>query len=273
MPSTLPVLGAALTSFELPDHLDWVLEKQRDLELQDFVMGSTLNSDWSEQASSIKAMLSDYRGRLGLHGPFWDAGLGSLDVDVVEVLKKRLMQSLDACEALGATQLVLHSPYTIWLHHNRENYIGAVDGLLDRTQENISEAVQRAENIGCTLVLENAEDVDPDFRRQLVERFDSSALAVSLDTGHAYYAHKTHDGPELAEWVRSAGAHLQHIHLQDCDGLADRHWEMGAGTINWSEFFEVLWAEGSRPRLLIELFENSKIPEAAAHLEKLGLAQ
>lgn len=66
-----PVLGAALSIKSIPAHRDWLLERQRDLEIQDFVRADLLDGDWRTAATEIKQMLSGHRGRLGIHGPFW----------------------------------------------------------------------------------------------------------------------------------------------------------------------------------------------------------
>lgn len=42
-----PVIGAALTNAELATYQDWILEKDRDLELQSFCNASVLDDDWT----------------------------------------------------------------------------------------------------------------------------------------------------------------------------------------------------------------------------------
>jgi hypothetical protein len=42
---TLPVLGVAVPLAGLRQHRDWILERQRDLELQDFCWADVLNGD------------------------------------------------------------------------------------------------------------------------------------------------------------------------------------------------------------------------------------
>ena len=66
MSATLPVLGAALSVKSIPTHTDWLLERQRDLEIQDFFRADLLDSDWRSTAKEIKSMLSGHTGRLGI---------------------------------------------------------------------------------------------------------------------------------------------------------------------------------------------------------------
>ena len=64
-----------------------------------------------------------------------------------------------------------------------------------------------------------------------------------------------------------------HVHLQDADGYADRHWPLGYGNINWRAIFAQLAGITSNPRLIIEIRDKSQIQASAAHLAALGLAQ
>ena len=66
---------------------------------------------------------------------------------------------------------------------------------------------------------------------------------------------------------------LAHVHLQDCDGYADRHWPPGQGTIRWHSVFRALAAIEAKPHLVLELRKYADIPMAMAYLEREGLGQ
>ncbi|MCA1953347.1 MAG: sugar phosphate isomerase/epimerase [Hyphomicrobiales bacterium] len=271
--SELPVLGAALNRRTLPLHRDWILEQQRDLEIQDFFDSSVLDGDWRAVVAELKPLLAGYSGRLGLHGPFWGFTIASQDPLIRQVVTKRFLQGLEACEALGATQMVIHSPYTTWDHNNMDANRGAREGVIARAQETLAPVVARAEAIGCTLVIENIEDKDPMDRVRLAASFGSEAVKVSLDTGHAHYAHVATGAPPVDFYVTAAGESLHHVHIQDIDGYADRHWLPGEGTIRWAGVFRALAALTGRPRLIIEVKDQPNLRHGAAYLEALGVAR
>ncbi|MCV0425004.1 MAG: sugar phosphate isomerase/epimerase [Roseibium sp.] len=269
----LPVLGAALTLDALEDHLDLMLEKPRDLELQDFWPGEVLNGDWKPLVERAGKLLDGHQGRVGIHGPFFGFAIDSMDVDVRDIVKKRLLQGLEVCEELGGTHMVVHSPYTTWDYNNLDNYENARERKIELCHLTMTEAVKRAENIGCELVIENIEDKDPYARIELAESFGSDAVKISLDTGHAHYAHGSTGAPPVDYFIKAAGNRLRHIHLQDADGYADRHWTLGEGTINWHAVFAALGKLDSTPRLIIELREHSGLRASIANMVALGLAQ
>lgn len=269
----LPILGAALNLDTFETHRNLMLEKPRDLELQDFVDASVLKGDWASVVERARKVLDGHKGRVGIHGPFWGFTIDTMDPDVREIVKQRLAQGLNVCEALGATHMVVHSPFTTWDHNNLDNSDNGRDQLIELCHLTMSDAVKRAEDIGCELVIENIEDIDPHARIKLADSFGSHAVAVSIDTGHAHYAHGSNGAPPVDYFVKAASNRLRHIHLQDADGHADRHWSLGQGNILWHSVFAALGKLTSEPRLIIELRDHADVPASIKYLADLGLAQ
>jgi sugar phosphate isomerase/epimerase len=268
-----PVLGVALPLDGLRQHKAWILEKQRDLELQDFFWAEVLNGDWKPLADEIRKELSGYKGRLGIHGPFWGFNIATMDPDVRDVVRKRMSQGLDVCAHVGATQMVIHSPYSTWDYNNLDYNPGSRQQVIERTHAAIGDAVKRAEDMGVVLVIENIEDKDAHIRVDLAKSFDSPSVRVSIDTGHANYAHGSTNGPPVDYFVHAAGDMLHHVHLQDTDGHADRHWNPGEGNIAWPEVFRALSRVQSHPRLILEVRNKDTVRAGADHLLALGLAE
>jgi sugar phosphate isomerase/epimerase len=269
---TRPILGAALMSDSFEANKAWVLDKQRDLEIQDFYDVDVIAGDWRPLADKIKRQLDGYTGRLGVHGPFYGFNIATPDHDVRKVVQKRLMQGLDICAVLGATQLVVHSPFTTWNHYNLDGRPGARETLISNTHLAMHEVVKRAENMGVVIVIENIEDNDARSRVDLVRSFNSDAVRVSLDTGHANYACGVTNGPPIDHHVHVAGDLLHHVHLQDTDGYADRHWHPGQGNIAWVPLFEALGSLSSHPRLILEVDDFMGVQTGWRYLAEHGLA-
>lgn len=146
---------------------------------------------------------------------------------------------------------------------------GAAEAVVERVHANMGAAARRAEAQGVTIVIENIEEKDPRGRVALAASFDSPAVRVSLDTG---YAHGATGAPPVDRYVRAAGAMLAHVHLQDADGYADRHWPPGRGTICWPAVFEQIALLPETPRLILELRDPAEIVPGAERLAELGLA-
>ncbi|SMO90263.1 hypothetical protein SAMN06265221_11757 [Paracoccus laeviglucosivorans] len=109
--TNLPLVGIAITTRNLPEYRDFLMNDQRDLELQDFCNADLLNGDWRGVADTAKAQLAGYTGRLGIHGPFWGLNIANPDTEMGYLVRRKHLQGLEVCEYLGATQMVIHSPY------------------------------------------------------------------------------------------------------------------------------------------------------------------
>lgn len=268
---TPPAIGAAVMTRDIPDLRDWLFERDRDLELQDFILPPVLD-DWRGTVAAARRELAGWKGRLNIHGPFFDLHLDALDPEARAFARRRLIQGLEAAEALGADLMVAHSPFSTWGHANDFLARGGRAAVIGRVQETLRPVLDRAEAAGITLALENIEDKEPQDRVDLVAALDSPAAAVSLDTGHAHYAHVS-TGGRPADWhVLAAGPRLAHVHVQDMDGYADRHWPPGRGTVPFRPIFAALAERAPDARLVLELDRAADIPEGAAHLAALGVA-
>ncbi|MDM7932344.1 sugar phosphate isomerase/epimerase family protein [Tabrizicola sp.] len=271
--TTLPILGAALGHDDLAAHRDWLLEAPRDLELQTFVEARVLDGDWSGLAAETVKLLDGHAGRLGIHGPFWGFTIASYEPEVRKIVTRRLHQALDVCAAVRGTHVVIHSPFTTWGYNHRGLYPGDGARLIEAARDTLAPVLTRASDMGVTFMLENIEDVEPADRAALCAELGWQALELSVDTGHAHYAHVSTGAPPVDFYLRAAGARLGHVHLQDADGFADRHWQIGHGTILWPSVFKAIAETGANPRLILELRDKSGVIPSARHLTALGLAQ
>lgn len=268
----LPVVGAQLTALLLDKYRDWLFEKDRDLELPEFAMADILRAP-DPFIDMARTKLDGWRGRLGVHGPFRGFEIDTGDKEVRAVVQARLDACLAACEKLGAVQMVIHSPYDAWDHANLGNKPRDRQRRVSAILDTLGPALKRASDQGVTLVIENIRDVDPAERAAVVAAADSPALKLSVDTGHAHWTYSNCNAPNAAGFIAAAGEALAHVHLQDTDGTADSHWALGEGTIDFAAIFDELGQLESRPHLIVEINDFSKVPESVAHLERLGLAQ
>ena len=271
--TTLPVVGAAMPSTKLPEYRDWLLEGQRDLEIQDPAWPDFLDSDWQPIVNEIRSQLDGHTGRVGVHGPFWGLPIAAIDRNVRTAVKERLKQSLDFCAAIGATHMVVHSPFDFLgtPYAPLTRYGGGFD-LLEVIHATLDDAAAYAESIQCALVIETIYDRDPLVWSELVKSFESDYVRASIDVGHVFINQQL-GAPPPDYWIRHAGSSLGHVHLQDSDGYADRHWVLGDGMINFKAIFEALSTLDQNPRLIIEVIDKgSSILKAAQWLTEQGLA-
>lgn len=267
--STLKTLGAALMTHELEPYIDWLKAAERDLEVQDFFQHELLDGAWEAKVGEAKALLDGYPGRMGIHGPFWGLHLANPDTLLRKTVTQRLLQGLAAAEGLGATHMVIHSPVDPWMHRHMLNNKAQKDKVIGLVKETLAEPLEKAESIGCILVMEDIMDLDPRLQLDIIHANESDYLRMSIDVGHAFCMHIQHAAPPPDQFIAEAGKYLEHVHIQDNDGYIDRHWLPGEGNINFKAIIEELDKLEHNPRLIIEVKEKARVKEAANYLESL----
>ncbi|NAZ36313.1 sugar phosphate isomerase/epimerase [Rubellimicrobium sp. CFH 75288] len=271
---TLPLLGAALRLSDLDPVRSWILDAGRPVEIQDFVSPAITGGDASDLVKGWRRALDGHRGPRGLHGPFFGLDISSPDAEIREIVQRRLLRGLEIAEMLGADQMVIHSPFTMWHRLNYVNYGFLRETLFAAAQDCLAPVLDRAAGQGCMLVLENIDDTDPLDRGDLVDRIGHPCLGLSIDTGHAALAHANYGAPPVVDFIAQAGGRLAHVHLQDVDGHADRHWHPGDGVLPWPGIFRALAMLPVPPRLILEVRADlADLPRTVARLEARGLAR
>lgn len=271
---TLPLLGAAVTLATYPLIRDWICDDARAIEIQDFCGIGVLEADHAGMITAWQRLLDGHTGPRGIHGPFFGLDISTPDTEVRAIVQKRMLQGLTVAEALGADLMVIHSPFNHWHQLNRANYPGVYPGLMEAASTCLAPVLERAAQTGCTLVLENCDDTDPMARVDMVRQIGHPNLAVSIDTGHADICHGRYDAPHVVDYVAAAAGHLSHVHLQDVDGYADRHWHPGEGRIAWGPVFSALAGLTEAPRLTLEVRTDlHRLPATVERLASLGLAR
>lgn len=271
---TLPLLGTAIKIRDLDALRGWIFDAGRAIEIQDFVFAEVIAGDTGDLVARYRDALRGHEGPRGIHGPFFGLDLSNPDAEIRAVIQRRLLKGLEIAEALGGTHMVVHSPFNYWHVLNRDNYPAVHGQMIDAIADCLAPVLARAADTGCTLMLENIDDTDPAHRLDVVRKIAHPRLMASVDTGHAELAHGRYTAPPVVDFIAQAGADLGHVHLQDADGYADRHWHPGEGRVQWAAVFAHLARLERLPRLILEVRDRpERLPETVRRLEALGLAR
>lgn len=260
---------------ELPFVNDWLIDGQRDLEIGDAGKWQNLDAAgaWKERAATLRSHLSGYAGRIGVHGPFVGMLINAPDPEIQTVVSKRLTQGVRFAAELGATHMVVHSPFaqkgSPFMQLASETDL---QNNVDWIHATLEPVVRVAESLGVMLVIENINDLNPAALIATVKSFDTETVRLSIDVGHVQLHLRT-GGMPPSQWIRETAPYLQHLHLQDNDGMFDRHWAPGDGEINWYSIFEALSTLDHQPRLIMEVKSRHNVQRGYEYLTGRGLAR
>lgn len=212
---------------QIADLAQWVTLAQQEraaFEVIDPFLASSIG-DYGKQLN----IAEQYR-KTGMvksaHGAFIDVNPASGDPDFRDLSRRRCRESCEIASALGAGNLIFHSSAFPFLRGAYlENWAAGCAYFYE----------ELAESYPVMICIENAQDLDPEPLRKLLEKVHSDRIGVCLDIGHIHYS-----PTPVQEWFAQLGEWIQYLHLSDNMGNFDDHLPLGQGTIDW-ELVNGLW--------------------------------
>jgi sugar phosphate isomerase/epimerase len=185
-----------------------------------------------ERAEEVAAVLQALDMKpVSLHAPFSGFDLSSPDKTQRTASVNAVLRSVEFCRNVRCPHIVVHvsaSPGVksqAALDRRREYAVDALQAITESTKKN-----------GVEVLLENMV-IHPNYLRlgseveallDLVARFSGEGVSICIDTGHSFL-----NKQNPSEDIRKAGKHLRSLHINDNDGVRDRHWVPGRGGIDW----------------------------------------
>lgn len=156
-----------------------------------------------------------------LHGAFMDVNPASGDPDFSALSRQRCRESCETAVSLGAGDVVFHSSAFPFLRGAYlENWASGCAAFYE----------ELAQNYPVRIWIENAQDLDPEPLRCLMDKVRSDRIGVCLDIGHASYSRTP-----VSAWFESLSDRIGYLHLSDNLGQFDDHLPLGQGRIDWEQ--------------------------------------
>lgn len=191
-----------------------------------------------------------------LHGAFFDVIPFSPDEKIREISDLRIHQSLEAARKIGAKAVVFHTNYNPFL-----NAPAYVSSWIEQNSAYWSGILNKFSDLN--IYLENMFDTAPDIMETLAEKLQAHAnFGICFD-----YAHAALTAVPQRKWVEKLGRFVKHIHINDNDLVSDLHLAVGAGKIDWHEFYDLYEKFMTGASILIE---TMPLPNQRKSLEKLS---
>ena len=86
----------------------------------------------------------------------------------------------------------------------------------------------------ASIYIENFKDDTPQLLLALVDSIADKRLRICLDTGHA----NCNSAVPAEQWIKVLGKSIGHAHLHNNDGIADRHWPLRKGTLDFGTILD-----------------------------------
>lgn len=166
------------------------------------------------------------------HGPYGeDVDISNPDADRRKKAIARVKEFIDLALEMRAKHVVLHASERI-AESTREVRVSTC-------RESLMELSEYMHGKGIALAIES---LPPDFMGnsstellRIVEGIDH--VGICFDTNHL-----VPENPE--DFARAAGKKITTVHIADFDGVEQKHWMPGRGTIEWSKVIDALVKAG-----------------------------
>lgn len=218
-----------------------------------------LDGNIDAHLKEYKSALNGYKGRLSLHGTFFDLNPVSKDHKIVELTEHRYNQSFKIAKELGIKTVVFHTGY---------NALVKLPVYYEKFVENQitfwKEFIKRFEDEGITVVLENTYEDTPEIIIKILDNVNSPYLKACIDTGHV----NINSPLGITEWIDSYGSRLYHMHLHNNHADYDEHRSLLDGTLEFDKILNYIEEKGLNPNLTIEIFTQSPAVESAKFVKE-----
>jgi sugar phosphate isomerase/epimerase len=205
----------------LPEFVAFAQQNNYNLELATFAYANVYDTDWDQVLEQHKLQLSQFSGKISLHGIYKDILIHSYDSKIVDVARERIQGSIDVAKALNAQKIVFHGSV---------NPLVADEWYLKNwLEKNAVFWKQVLSQYSGVVLIENIWEPNPEILRSLIDMVDSSRLKVCLDVAHAHVYSKV----PLDTWLSVLGGAIVYMHYSDNNGQVDQHSIVGAGNIDW----------------------------------------
>ncbi|MDR2492845.1 MAG: sugar phosphate isomerase/epimerase [Coriobacteriales bacterium] len=189
------------------------------IEITEFCMATNLDVDYDPWGIAARTKAEGIK-HLTFHAPFAELCPAAVDPLVLEVTRRRYIQSYEMARSFGTSRMIVHTgyipniyDYSYFVEHSAMFWRSLLAELGD----------------GCELLLENVFDETPDLFVNIVREVADPRLRICLDVGHANL--KASMKP-VEEWVALAAPYLAHLHVHNNFGNEDAHYLPGIGSID-----------------------------------------
>lgn len=172
-----------------------------------------------------------------IHAP-WEQHLALFLGSGLDNLISEIKLIIDLASRHGTSVVVLHLLPQNYVGHGRVNFVA------QRVLSSVIAYIER-EGLSTRIALENLAHGEPwnKFEKLigLIKHFDSEALGLCVDVGHAHVNKYTSTRLDEILSRRDVVDKVFCVHINDNDGVNDTHSLPGCGTVDWSRLLFSQW--------------------------------
>lgn len=243
--------------------IEFADKRSLGIEVNSFVPPSWYYKENKEKLkNALKAHIeefSEFRNVISMHGPFMDIIPHTFDLEIREIVLRRVMTAMKIAEKLGVKRVVFHTginPIVTAPKYYKsicEQQAKFWDEVLDKFRFQV-------------ICLENMWEPDTRILQRILKYSKSDRLKICIDVAHANVYGKI----PVKEWISKLSDHIVHIHLNDNNGKCDEHLAIGDGNVDWIPVLDEIEKLKTKPRIVVEIQDIDRIIKSLKFLKAKG---
>ena len=242
---------------QLPHYIQYAIGHSIRFELLSFEYPDTpTNKRNFEHHLSLFTSESCKKLLYSMHCASMGVDVTSADKQLRLLSQKKIRHNCEVATQLGIQNLIVHSHFSPSICDSEY-----IKRWMELSQEFYTQLLSQYD---VTFLMENCDDVTPEYIKRLIDSFHTPRFKACLDVGHA----NCNSPLSVSEWVSVLGEDLVYCHFSDNDGWNDQHRPIGSGTADYASFTRSVLRQGLHPAVVLEVFTLPEIMQSIAYLKE-----
>ena len=216
------------------------------LEIAEFCTAFNMDIDFETWDNIVIQKMEKTSAGFVFHAPFNELCPAAIDPMIIEVAKKRYVQTYELMKKYKINKMVVHSGNVPRLYHDSWFFEHSVafwkEFIADKPDD-------------FSVCIENLFEVTPTLLCEIVEEVADERLKLCLDVGHAaLFTEKM----SLNDWIDRCATNIGHLHLHNNEGKDDTHSALDDGLIDISEIISRVSDIAPRATFTIESIDATR---------------
>lgn len=249
-------LGFSTISF-LPQKADIAFKKLFDMGVTTVELLHEVPQRTS--AKKITDIVDGNSSSLTVHGPFYDCNPASFVGTIRKNYIKRVKESIDFSEKIGAKILTLHpGHFPVFGEPIKKRaekyYFDVLEEIVSYANKKISVAIENeskppAHKSNCY--------PGPEEIKTVIDKFDGE-IKMTLDIGHLNVTYSG-DVNKILKYIQTLGKEIIQVHIHDNRGDKDSHLIPGEGSIDFGPILKCVKSNTENVDLILEIGNKGSV--------------
>ncbi len=234
--------------FDINNIVKDVLQEVEIINIENPLYTNYLNGNYYDDIKNF--LEQDFKKKIITDGAYIDLNPAVAEIDILEVVKKKIWQSIDFAKSVNSEEIIFLSTFLPMIQVEFYNM-----AYVNNSIEFWKEVMDKTQGIRVSIC--NTFEYNPDLLIRIVEGVNCKDFGLAFDIGHAFaYGEIT-----LKEFYSKVEPFCKTLYIHSNNKKGDEHLNLFEGKLLKSrDFQEIISVIGSK-NILLKPFDKSRLNE------------